>query len=56
MESTLLLLDCIAIVLAVHWYVRNETRKPGEPISGLLRYREILRGAPRPAPKPRARR
>jgi hypothetical protein len=40
MESLLLLLDCIAIVLVVYWFARNESRKPGEPITGLLRYME----------------
>jgi hypothetical protein len=53
MESTLLLLDCIAIVIAVLWYVRNATRAPGEPVGGLLRFRQAPRdGAARPT-KPR---
>lgn len=49
MESILLLLDCVAIVLAAYWYVRNETRKPGEKIGGLLRFREAEAPARKPA-------
>lgn len=43
MESFLLLCDCVAIVLVVLWFVRNETRAPGEPVSGLLRYTQVDR-------------
>lgn len=45
MESFLLLLDCIAIVVTVLWFVRNTTRTPGEPVGGLLRFRQPPRDA-----------
>jgi hypothetical protein len=51
MESFLLLLDCIAIVIATLWYVRNATRAPGEPVGGLLRYRQPARDAAPPPKK-----
>ena len=53
MESILLLLDCVAIVLSVHWYVRNELRKPGAPVGGMLRYLQPPRT---PAPPIKTRR
>lgn len=43
MESLLLLVDCIAIILVTLWYVRNATRAPGEPVGGLLKYRQTPR-------------
>ena len=49
MESTLLLLDRIAIAIAGLWYVRNVSRAPGEPVRGLLRFRQAPRdGAGQP--------
>lgn len=55
MESLLLLIDCAAIILVVYWYARNETRKPGEPVGGLLRYREVPRSGQSPTAKPKPR-
>jgi predicted small integral membrane protein len=40
MESILLLIDCVAIIIAVLWFVRNATRPPGEPVGGLLRFHQ----------------
>jgi hypothetical protein len=53
MESVLLLLDCIAIVLVVHWFVRNQTRQPGEPVGGLLRYHQTPRSPATPPARPK---
>lgn len=53
MESTLLLLDCIAIILVVLWYVRNDTRKPGEKVGGLLRYLQLSGTEEKRKPKPK---
>jgi hypothetical protein len=50
MESILLLLDCIAIIITTLWYVRNAARPPGEPVGGLLRYRQTPHNA---APQPK---
>jgi hypothetical protein len=53
MESTLLLVDCVAIVIVVLWYARNVTRAPGAPIGGLLRFRQRPRDDAAPPTKTR---
>jgi hypothetical protein len=53
MESILLLLDCIAIIITALWFVRNATRPSGEPVGGLLRFRQVPRdSAVQPKKKP----